>query len=475
MRAAILGAILVAIAAAGPCDILAAAGTPCVAAHSTVRALYAAYNGPLYEVNRTVDGVRFDVGVLPGGYANASAQDAMCGSNASSVGLPPLGTVVNLVPVSLPALSFRHCDAQGFVTDTDGNDDHAFTLVAALNGDAGAISFRSVNYPQWYIAPVTTSEPGRLGIVQAPIAADASWVATPAAGAAVTLTLASRGLAAAVGGNLTGSCAANYGPPAASVYLQAQGSEWLLNKVVPVGPPACTITKIYDQSPQHNDISVAPAGGAVRHGDQPVDASRLRITVNGHAVYGAYFTGGQGYRIDNTTGVARGNDPETIYMVTSGKHYNSGCCFDYGNAESDNFDDGAGTMEAVYFGSWSAEHNGGWCGGAGDNGTAQAGPWVMADLENGLWACGTPASSNPNVFPARFDFVTAMVKGGSSGFGLKQGDATAGLLNKTYEGARPPGYQPMQKQGSIILGIGGDNSNAAVGSFFEGVRACIDV
>ena len=37
--------------------------------------------------------------------------------------------------------------------------------------------------------------------------------------------------------------------------------------------------------------------------------------------------------------------------------------------------------KAVYFGSWNAEHDGGWCGGAGDNGTAQAGPWGLADLE----------------------------------------------------------------------------------------------
>lgn len=32
-----------AAAAEGPCDILVAAGNPCVAAHSTVRALYAKY------------------------------------------------------------------------------------------------------------------------------------------------------------------------------------------------------------------------------------------------------------------------------------------------------------------------------------------------------------------------------------------------------------------------------------------------
>ena len=36
----------------GPCDIYAAGGTPCVAAHSTVRALYGSYNGTLYQVRR---------------------------------------------------------------------------------------------------------------------------------------------------------------------------------------------------------------------------------------------------------------------------------------------------------------------------------------------------------------------------------------------------------------------------------------
>jgi len=35
-----------------PCDIYASVGAPCVAAHSTVRALYAAYNGSLYQVKR---------------------------------------------------------------------------------------------------------------------------------------------------------------------------------------------------------------------------------------------------------------------------------------------------------------------------------------------------------------------------------------------------------------------------------------
>src|SRR5436309_10110111 len=59
----------------GPCDIYAAAGTPCVAAHSTTRALYASYNGPLYQVKRTSDAWPLDIGITPDGYANAAAQD----------------------------------------------------------------------------------------------------------------------------------------------------------------------------------------------------------------------------------------------------------------------------------------------------------------------------------------------------------------------------------------------------------------
>ena len=62
----------------GPCDIYTAAKTPCVAAHSTTRALYAAYKGPLYQVLRQSDGKTLDIGIEAGGYANAAAQDAFC-------------------------------------------------------------------------------------------------------------------------------------------------------------------------------------------------------------------------------------------------------------------------------------------------------------------------------------------------------------------------------------------------------------
>ena len=71
----------------GPCDIYAAAGDPCVAAHSTTRAMYASYNGPLYQVKRLSDNALKNIGVVQpvaspfpdsGGYADAAAQDAFC-------------------------------------------------------------------------------------------------------------------------------------------------------------------------------------------------------------------------------------------------------------------------------------------------------------------------------------------------------------------------------------------------------------
>ena len=37
-----------------------------------------------------------------------------------------------------------------------------------------------------------------------------------------------------------------------------------------------------------------------------------------------------------------------------------------------------------------------------------------------------------------------------------------------YDGVRPPGYKPMQKQGAVELGTGGDGSSGGCGIFFEG-------
>jgi hypothetical protein len=67
------------VEAAQPCDIYASAGFACVAAHSTTRALYAAYSGPLYQIWRSSDSKTTDIAPLSaGGIANAAAQDTFC-------------------------------------------------------------------------------------------------------------------------------------------------------------------------------------------------------------------------------------------------------------------------------------------------------------------------------------------------------------------------------------------------------------
>ena len=63
-------------AAEGPCDIYAAGGTPCVAAHSMVRALFGGYDGPLYLVQRASDLATTAVATTKSGFADSAAQES---------------------------------------------------------------------------------------------------------------------------------------------------------------------------------------------------------------------------------------------------------------------------------------------------------------------------------------------------------------------------------------------------------------
>ena len=155
-----------------PCDIFASAGTPCVAAHSMVRALYAVFVGPLYLLQRKSDSGRTEIGPLAaGGYANASEHDAFCA----------------------------------------GTD--------------------------------------------------------------------------------------------------------------------CEVVTIFDQSGKGNHLLSRHPG---RHFavDYGVNASAQPVVVGGHRVYGARFDEGMGYRNDHTAGLAVLEEPESMYAVMGGNHYNDVCCFD---------------------------------------------------------------------------------------------------------------------------------------------------
>ncbi len=302
----------------GPCDIYTAAGNPCMTAHSSTRALYKSYNGPLYQVMRQSDGKTLDIGVVqpgegdPGGYADAAAHDAFC----------------------------------------------ANTL--------------------------------------------------------------------------------------------------------------CWITTLYDQSGNGNHLVQAPPGtfrGPAKGGFNTLPiADMAPITIMGHKAYGVYIIPGMGLRSNDATGLAINNEPQGIYMVCDGKHFDSGCCFNYGNTSTNSRAVGRGTMETVYFGTSTA-----WGSGNGP------GPWIMSDMEAGLFS-GYDAKqniANPTIDSWRF--VTGIVNGGGGNkWEIWGANAQEGDLANFYKGIRPHSlendwYNPMHRKGAVQMGNGGDNGNGSAGTFYEGV------
>lgn len=227
----------------------------------------------------------------------------------------------------------------------------------------------------------------------------------------------------------------------------------------------CLISKIYDQSGHNNHLTQAPPGGAARGQDKDgydflTSAIGAPVKLHGRKAYGVFIFPGSGYRNNNATETAIGDEAQGMYAVMDGTHWNVGCCFDYGNAEPSSLDTGNGHMETIYFG-----------GGDGSGrGTGEGpGPWIMADLENGLFS-GFDRYKNVADKSMPFRFVTGIVKGKPGTWAIRGGNGARGDLKTFYDGKRPEGgYDPMQKEGAIILGIGGDNSNWAQGTFYEGV------
>ncbi|WUT95160.1 RICIN domain-containing protein [Streptomyces pseudovenezuelae] len=290
-----------------PCDLYAAGGTPCVTAHATTRALFASYNGPLYQIQRASDHSYRDIGLLSaGGYADGASQVSFCAGTS------------------------------------------------------------------------------------------------------------------------------------------------------------CTITKIYDQTAQHNDMPISWGGywkGPGPNGsDVGADAMALPVTAAGHQVFGVKVTPGVGYRLDHARGVPTGAQPEGIYMVTSSNYTSQWCCFDYGSGENSHTDTGNATMNAIYWGTAC------WFGGC-----TGSGPWVEADLENGMFHTNTGSNKDPNNPGVHYPFVSAWLKNnGTTNFTLKYGNGASGGLTTTFSGPLPNGYSPMKVDSSVLLGTGGDNSPNGVGEFFEG-------
>ncbi|MGA1982494.1 MAG: arabinofuranosidase catalytic domain-containing protein [Acidobacteriaceae bacterium] len=274
---------------------------------------------------------------------------------------------------------------------------------------------------------------------------------------------------------------AAYNGPLYQVLRQSDGKTMDIGVVKPSGSDAggyanataqdtfcantyCWITTIYDQSGRGNNLTQPPRGGfagpAMGGFDNVPVADMAPITIMGHKAYGVFIEPGMGLREDNAKGTAVDDQAEGQYWVINGQHFNAGCCFDYGNAEIDSRDDGNGTMETAYYGDAPNWYHGN-----------PPGPWIMTDQENNLVGCANPDGSKlcanlPNISSR---FVTAMAKGEAHHWTSMGGDAQRGALSVMFDGPRVNStYDPMRKQGAILLGNGGDNSNGSQGTFYEG-------
>ncbi|KAF8209964.1 alpha-L-arabinofuranosidase B [Mycena galopus ATCC 62051] len=217
----------------------------------------------------------------------------------------------------------------------------------------------------------------------------------------------------------------------------------------------CAITTIFDQSGRSNHLTQAPSGGADPGPENLAPARGAPVMMNGKKAYGVSIAPGTGYRKDVTNGTALTEDILLQGRRCGGQNFATASITTEIVVSAT--DTGNGSMEAIYFGS------------AGGNKGAGNGPWVMADLENILFSGGnrTANPSNPSMTSR---FVTAVVKGKPGHWAIRGGNAVSGQLGMFYSGVRPSGgYNPMKKEGAIILGIGGDNSDRGRGTFYEGV------
>lgn len=222
----------------------------------------------------------------------------------------------------------------------------------------------------------------------------------------------------------------------------------------------CTISLLYDQSGNKNNLKVAPkglsAGGTYAAMDDfESSATKGSLTVGGHKVYSLYMAAREGYRLTaKGAGMPLGDSDQGVYMLADGTHSGTACCWDFGNVTTDPTK--YHTMNTLFLGT------GFWGKGAGN------GPWFLGDFEAGVWAGGSGDSSavNANNPTVKVPFALGMLKTSSGKYAIRVADLqTATDLTTAYDGNSP---KPWDNQGGILLGIGADNSNNSWGTFFEG-------
>jgi non-reducing end alpha-L-arabinofuranosidase len=234
----------------------------------------------------------------------------------------------------------------------------------------------------------------------------------------------------------------------------------------------CTVSLVYDQSGDGNDLPVAKAGIQAGGPNAATDdfessATSGALSVAGHDVFALYMEPRQGYRLPNRgAGIPYRDAPsQGIYLLADGTRASTGCCWEFGNVGP------VATFSepiALFLGIEN-----------GDRGAGE-GPWFMADFGGGIWAGGSQGSDpghgpssmadetdrNPQNPSMRSPFSLGFLKTNQSDYALRMADAAgAGGITTAYRGPVP---KRIFYGGTVALGVDQENANGSFGTFYEG-------
>ena len=264
------------------------------------------------------------------------------------------------------------------------------------------------------------------------------------------------------------------------------------------GTADCIVDRIYDQSEWGNHLGIEKGfeylGGPRDAQDTGVSMTAdAKVGLEGgkNVVFGAVFEQQcefhhcpannkrccdgkvKGYSNRTAQGTAVGTEEQTVYALFDGRHYSTGCCFEYGNAEKfravgtpNRSKMQPGAMEAVYYGcnDTSPFPNGSLV-------ECRKGPYVYSDLET-MHHMMTELPPKHMPIDKPVEFLAAVVKGKQGRLSLLAGNAQSNAsegMQTVYDGPYPADFRPSKKEGGIVLGVGGDNSPWGSGTWFEGV------
>jgi hypothetical protein len=392
----------------GPCDIYQSAGTPCGAAHSTVRALYASYTGPLYQVQKSDKSTK-DIMVGPDGFAKSSDQDSFCAGSSCTI---------PIIYDQSPNKNHLRVTWYGYWMQNGGNAASATDAKITVGGHtvygikAGG-SVKDVGYRTGVPLPGTAS------VTKGSATVTFSQPQTLPENAVLIFTIQAK------------DCPSNSWPNNCKIARNFTASAITDATTVTLKSP-------YQGTSSTNTV----ARDETTKGLAIDDEAEAMYSVFDAKTYSQWCC--FDYGNSEKTGIDEGH--ATMEALYFGSSTQFGC---HGAGNGPWFL--ADIEDGMYAGDSGSEST------IIPGNTSITGMSYVTGMLKGLSAKDCPAGLTSTGCFA--------LKGGNAGSGKLEYKWNA--ITKNY-GARPPGYSPQKKQGAVILATGGDSSNTGVGIWFEG-------